>query len=148
VLVPAAFVLLETLTFLHLIPAIALIEVILARRILAVSVLRSVVVVVAANIASALVGLPLLYLPQLSGIGHPYRGDGTIVGLMLLCVPCLFLSIWVESRVAARLVPADRRALCRRWSVEANCASYFMIMGVLAILLAAAAAWRRQGLIP
>ncbi|HET7292003.1 MAG TPA: hypothetical protein VFM88_06240 [Vicinamibacteria bacterium] len=111
---------------------------------------RSLMVATATNATSAVVGLPLtslLFLHGLRSIGHP-AGDSALFALIELCVPCFLVSVWVEMRVARWLVPADRRTRCRRWSVEANMASYLMIAGVLLALLTAIELWRRRGWIP
>jgi hypothetical protein len=146
---PAAFVVLGTLLELHLVPAIVLVEAVIAKRILATSAARSLSVAVVANVASGLIGLPLaslLFWRGLRGIGHP-AGDSALVALMLLGVPCFVVSVWVERHVARWLVPADRRPRCGRWSLEANIASYMLIEGVLIALFTAITVWRSQGLI-
>lgn len=146
-LAPTAFVVLETLVGLHLIPAILLAETIIAKRILALSWLRSLRVTLGANAASAIVGLPLTSLLNARGlrsIGHP-AGDSALVALIVLCIPCFLVSVWVEMLVARRVVPVDRRTRCLRWAVEANLASYVIIEGVLLTLLAAIEIWRARG---
>jgi hypothetical protein len=147
VLAPAAFVVLETLVGLHLIPAILLVETIVAKRVLQLSWIRSCAVTLIANVASAMVGLPLTSLLVSQGmrsIWHP-AGDRSLMALMALGLPCFLVSVWVEALVARRLVPEDRRVSCRRWSVEANLASYLMIEGVLLASLGAIEAWRVRG---
>ncbi|HET7292757.1 MAG TPA: hypothetical protein VFM88_10050 [Vicinamibacteria bacterium] len=149
-LAPTAFVVLETLVWLHLVPAILLIETFVARRVLALSWPRSSFVTIAANVASAAVGLPLTSLLAARGlrsIGHP-AGDSALLALIELAVPCFFVSVWVELLVAERLVPPDRRSSCRRWSLEANLASYLAIEGVLLALYASVGIWRSRGWIP
>jgi len=151
VLLPGWYAFLEAQAMTGMIPAILLIEAVLARRILALSLVRTLAVAVSANVASAALGLPLVSLLAgrgLRGIGHPHGGDGTLAALMLLCLPCFLLSAWVETHVARWLVPPDRRQWCGRWSLEANLASYVMMECVLVVLAIAVAMWRRQGLIP
>lgn len=146
-LAPTAFVVLETLVGLHLIPAILLVETVIAKRILALSWLPSLLVTLGANGASAIVGLPLTSLLNAGGlrsIGHP-AGDSALVALIVLCIPCFLVSVWVEMLVARRVVPVDRRTRCLRWAVEANLASYVIIEGVLLTLLAAIETWRARG---
>jgi len=147
---PIAFVVLDTLVELHLIPAIVLIEALIAKRVLGLSAVRCLLLSAVANTASGLVGLPLTSLlvwHGLRGIGDPRTGDDALITLMLLCVPCFLVSVWTETRVARWLVPVELRPRCARWSFQANLASYAMIEGVLIVLFAAITLWRRQGLI-
>jgi hypothetical protein len=103
VLVPATFVVYGYLFELHLAPAILLVETIIARRVLGLSWARSLLVAGAANAASTAAGL-LLVLPMT--IWMSVRGSleaGAFLVLML-CLPLCAASIWMEGRVAARLL--------------------------------------------
>ena len=149
VLLPAWEVAVDAAVSLHLAVAVLGIEAVIARRLLGLSALRTIAVVLLSNAASASAGLPLatlMFWRGLRSIWHP-RGDPALVAMLLLCLPCCLLSIWIEAHVARRLVPPGKRGLCHRWAVEANAVSYIAITSVLTILLVMATVWRGRGLI-
>jgi hypothetical protein len=66
--------------------------------------------------------------------------------LLVLCLPLCAVSIWMEGRVAARLLRTTHtREQCARWAREANTASYLMIAAVSAAIVAASWIYRIRG---
>lgn len=145
VLVPATFVVYGYLFELHLAPAILLVETIIARRVLGLSWARSLLVAGAANAASTAAGL-LLVLPMT--IWMSVRGSleaGAFLVLML-CLPLCAASIWMEGRVAARLLRRTHtREQCARWARVANTASYVMIAAISVAVIVASWLYRKRG---
>lgn len=146
-----------------LLPIIVL-EALPARTVLGCSLPAALKVSAAANALSALVGVPVTWLALLlvevaamavfSQFPQPPRILGGILGFslgsawlspvreawpidvaaMVLCVPFYFMSVWVEARVARRLLPSATDESVRRWSRQANLLSYSLILlGLLAM---------------
>jgi hypothetical protein len=132
VLIPAGAALLGTLFDTYLVPAILLVETLVARRVLRLDFLRSLVIVATANLVSTVVG-EVLSVFLLPGVGKLER-DASL--LLVFCVPALALSAWIEARVAAALLRKTHTLKqCARWSIEANLASYAMIAVVLLLII-------------
>lgn len=119
----------------------------------------------AANLVSTLVGMPLAWfltaivsdftggarwgdgsiagvLRSPAWLGPGYVGDlrwAVPLGLILLCVPCFFVSWWVEFGVLRGIVPASARESGRSlWAYvwKANLASYCLLVSLLLVTLA------------
>jgi hypothetical protein len=143
VLVPAALVVLASGVF--FVPAILAIEAVVARRTLGTPVARSLILAIAANTASALAGVPLV--APLGAFGMRGNLVNAAKLLILLSVPLCPVSIWIEKRVALRLLRSSHtKEQCGRWAREANIASYAIVAGVSAALLIADSVFRKQGL--
>ncbi len=132
VLIGASIYILEFGITLLLAPATLIIETIVAWRILKVSLVKCLAVAIVANAVSGFVGFVLASFVQVPGLR---RSDEALKVLMVLCVPLCLLSIWIEASVARYLLPLDRRPRALRWAVEANLASYAMIVVVLLVSL-------------
>src|SRR5262245_49883622 len=147
VLVPATFIVYGYVFALHLVPAALLIETIIARRILRLSLIRSLLLACVANVVSAVVGL-LIVVPTTIWMNVRGSLESGAVLIILLCVPLCPLSIWIEGRVAARLLRRSHtREVCARWAREANLASYLMMAAVSFVLIAASWVCHARGLI-
>ena len=84
-----------------------------------------------ANVASALLGtIAVLAIGWLLGfldvIAQPQAGEGDVAALAAL-VPCFFLSVWVETRVASPLLKQVPRVEVRGAILRANLLGYAMI---------------------
>jgi hypothetical protein len=144
---PAVFVVYGYLFELHFAPAIVLIEAIIAKRILDVSFVKSVLLAGVASAVSALVGL-LLVLPATFWMSVRGSLEAGAFLVFFLCVPLCLVSILIESRVAVVLLRnSHNRLQCREWSREANLASYLMVAGVSAAIVVASWMYRARGLI-
>jgi hypothetical protein len=64
-----------------------------------------------------------------------------VAAAMWLCVPFFFASVWIERRMALRILGPTYVAAAGSWSWQANLLSYVGLMGGLAILLAVSLAW-------
>ncbi|HEV3074437.1 MAG TPA: hypothetical protein VHB47_08480 [Thermoanaerobaculia bacterium] len=143
---------------------IILLEALPARTVLGCSLPTALKLSATANALSALVGVPVTWLALLlvefaamaifSLFPQPPRILGEILGFslgsawinpvqhewpiyvaaMVLCVPFYFMSVWVEARVARRVLPSAADEAIRRWSRQANLLSYSLILlGLLAM---------------
>jgi hypothetical protein len=143
-------------TWVLLLPVVV-IEAFVARRILGLSLRQGLKLSLKANAWSTLAGVPLAcllmlkpglvagrvgagragWLAWLSGsfLGSAVWLDGTpdwalFAGPALLCVPCYFLSVWIETWSAETTVP---RADARKWAVTANRMTYGVLFGLLLV---------------
>jgi hypothetical protein len=119
----------------------------------------------AANIVSTLVGIPLTWgllvgLQMLAGAGSaegldtprqkllavtlqspwliPYESDLDWMipaAAAVLCIPFFFMSVWCENLVARRFFDRLHWVQVRRWSWQANAASYALILLFLGLQL-------------
>ena len=143
---PATFVVYEYLLELHLVLAVVLVEAIIARRVLAVSIVKSFLVAVVANAVSAAVGV-LLVFPATIWMSVRASLEAGAFLVFVLCAPLCLVSIPIESRVATVLLRhSHNRLQCREWSREANLASYLMVAGVSAAIVVASWMFRARGL--
>ena len=143
---PATFVMYEYLLELHLVPALVLVEAIIARRVLAVSIVKCFLVAVVANAVSAAVGLLLVFPATIWMSVRASLQSGAFL-VLLLCIPLCLVSILIESRVATWLLrKSHSREQCRQWSGAANVASSVMVAGVSAAILVASWMFRARGL--
>ena len=145
VLVPGAIVALASGMF--FLPAILAIETVVARRVLGVSVARGLGVTTAANAASTVAGIPLI-----APLGAVSLRSNLVNGawlLILLSAPLCLVSIWIEKRVAIRLLRSSHTPeQCGRWARQANLASYAIMVGVSVSLLIADSVFRKRGMYP
>src|SRR5512141_2932644 len=90
--------------------AVVVVEAFMARRILAVTLGRALVISAAANLASTLIGVPLalpVFVPSLASLP-------LVVALFL--IPLFFVSVFSERFVAYAFVPREQREAVRKWS--------------------------------
>jgi hypothetical protein len=138
---------------------VALIEALVARRILGLGFSGSLKLSLKANAWSTVAGVPLAcVLTFLVGLfassgsygvrSAPWLAQlffGSAVwleglpdwayfaGPTLICIPCYFLSVWIETWSAAKLVP---RSEARRWAKVANAITYgLFVAGLLSAAL-------------
>jgi hypothetical protein len=143
---------------------VVLVEALFARKLLRLSVGRSLKVAFVANLVSTGVGIPITWLGLLllelpAGIlgaafeSHPYVQVAlfpftvawlgpveqlwiVVVAAIILCIPFYFASIWIEYLIARRLLPDLEEGRVRKWSRIANGASYgFIVFGLFGYLL-------------
>ena len=121
---------LYTSLWLVLIP-IVIAEMVLARRIIGVSVGRAFAISLIANAVSTIIGVPFTWLFFVPA------GAFSVAALfsIILLVPAFFLTVFVERRIAYLFVAPEKRGAARQWSWRANLYTY---EGMLAVLLVVA----------
>lgn len=91
-----------------------------------------------ANLVSTLFGFPIsliwqFILPWIDTVPI-LKGHSILLiplGLLSLCIPLFFATVWIETKVAFWFLPKEFHSKVRQWSLLANLASYALIAVVL-----------------
>jgi hypothetical protein len=108
---------------------IVVIEALVATRILGLPKSRAFLMSLAANIASALIGVPLSWFVRVPDVAWPLLAA-------IFFIIAFFISVGVEGAVARLFIKGENRESIARWSWRANLYTYegLMVLLLIAVL--------------